>query len=395
MQYLLYNKYEVYMKKKILTNNFLWVIIIGFFLGFFWVGLIHRGIFEIITDSITMVAWWMHILLVLAAFVLGITVHELGHLFSCIFNKIKVKAVYIVLFVFVKKKIWTIKILPKFLLLLGGAVLPIIDNVTNDDEFEKIRYKVSKVIGSGPITSLVYMILVVLLLLVSLSLSWYLLAGILFWFTIMTVLLTVIIFMASKVSYKGLYGDFVARSKILNDEIFAVDYLYSSSILVENKTQEKFFWSKIVDILESHNFNQNIHTKNLTIVYLEGVLFEAKEESELIKNKMATKQYFYNKNEEDMILNYLLALYFINTDSVKNQFIIEKITQTKYEVDDKVKVYWQKLYNHLTLVEDNTEFLESKKNYYPTSTEWLYSPINDKITIPTFELIKKNDNIVS
>src|SRR5690554_2543632 len=111
------------MKKRLI--RILIIIVTGFLIGFINTLFIYDGVWGHFNKGLGSVFWWVHIIYFLVSLFLVILVHELGHLFSFLKHKVKVKALYALMFAFVKEeKRIKIRLVPKFLLLIGGIVIP-------------------------------------------------------------------------------------------------------------------------------------------------------------------------------------------------------------------------------------------------------------------------------
>ena len=101
--------------------------------------------------------WWAHVLVVIGAILLTLTIHELTHAIAFSILGIKIKAIYILIFMFIRKqKFFTIKINPRLIVLLGGLVVPLLPPVKSDEELEELSKKIAKSLIAAPIASIVF-----------------------------------------------------------------------------------------------------------------------------------------------------------------------------------------------------------------------------------------------
>ncbi|HHY82929.1 MAG TPA: hypothetical protein GX505_09675 [Clostridiales bacterium] len=102
-----------------------------------------------------------YILLLPAAYFMSVFVHELGHFISFIKNGIKVRALFLSIFLFNREENnWRLKICPNSVTLLGGAAIPDVSAVKDKEEFEHLRSAYARVIAAGPTAAIAFYIIV-------------------------------------------------------------------------------------------------------------------------------------------------------------------------------------------------------------------------------------------
>lgn len=369
---------------KIFRSTIFWVIVIGFFLGFFWAAFVHNQILREIVEATNILGWYFHILLALFAVFMVILVHELGHLFAAIHQKIKVKAIYVLFFALVKNKRWQFKIFLKFAKMVGGVVIPVIEGVYDDQAYEKRASQMSKVIKAGPVSSTIYAVVILVILIIGIILNIPLMIALLFWFTFVTVLFTLLVYAASNMSHEGLHGDFVARKEIKTDEAFCLSYMLSGSQFAYDEKQDAYLWQRLTNYLKTATLPGLQPTQTLIITYIAEIIAKSRQPEEQVNERILQIPVQVKQSEEALILNYQLAFFYGFLNEMPKAYpYLEKIKATTYKVPNSVLTYWQKYAKNYFGTVDNSEFLVDKKNYHPTSTQWLYSPLDYEIPTPT------------
>jgi hypothetical protein len=375
-----------------LTAGFL----VGFFMSFFFY---HLNIDEFI-DSLTYYAWYFNILFALAAVVVVIAVHELGHFVALRVRKIKVRAIYVLCFTFVKhKKIFVPGILLRFILMIGGVVMPQIPDFKTEAEYQTLRKKLSIAIKRGPQVSLGFAIITVIGLIIAIILKDFAFLGFMWYFTVVVILLTILVFMASKVSYKGMYGDFVATKKIINDDEFALSYI-TSALNSSNNIQDLYpiLWPKVINVLSTAVLTKT-QTINLLTFYLDHIIFDEAIGAHHINLRLDYLRPLTKVSEEAIILNGYLALYhYYFANEVEYRQFYEVLNKFENKKLSKVILFWQNYVAYLTNQNNNKEFLMDKKNYHPSSNEWIFKPLKEPIEMPVpikDNLSNKNYDIIT
>jgi|GEM_PF-5566943 len=367
--------------KKVLLSKYFVIPVIGFLLGFLWVAFVHLGYFHQILESLQTLPWYAHILLGVLAIFIVILVHELGHLILLVIMGFKIKAIYVLMLVLVKNKKWQFKFFWRFTKMLGGVVIPIIDNITDDTSLMDAKKRLAKGVSAGPLASLIYCVILNILLITAILVNIPAMVAWMFVLTVVTIFMTVLVFAASFASMPGLYGDFILKDKLKNDDIFGIYYL--SLEKTDNDAQNYYFWTKMVPILENNGFMESSETKGILLNYLQRLVFEKYIGCAAINKRLDQLNFIQGNKEEILVLNYHLMYYYVDTDQLsKAKIIFDKLKQAQYNVKPEVSLYWQKVTDHYFNLSDETIFLSDIKNYYPQSISWIFSPIDVDHDIP-------------
>src|SRR5690606_28362155 len=141
-------QFEVDMKK---IYRILIIAVIGTLVGFLNGWLSFNGFWEHFLLGLNASPWYLNLIYVFLAIFLVILVHELGHLFSFMRHNIKIKAFYVLSFVFVKiDGKWKFKFFPKFFTLMGGLVAADLPAIKHIDDEEKLVKILKRVLLAGP-----------------------------------------------------------------------------------------------------------------------------------------------------------------------------------------------------------------------------------------------------
>lgn len=365
---------------KSVKHPILIAIIIGLLYGFFNTLFIYEGFYRHFNRGLSAIHWSIHFVMVFVSLFLVILAHEMGHFMSFIKNGIKPKAMYVLGIAFVDDHGWKVRLVPKFLLFVGGIVIPehvTIDSKSKEDEMVRIF---KKVLLAGPKASVIYGVAIFILWLSMLFTSFYVMNGLLFTMMVVTTIMTILALLSSKLSRSGMYGDFAANKAFDTDKIFRLTYLIQlTTLLAHDAESMNYFWPKIVQTLEQTSNIKSPLSMNLLGQYLNEVVFEGRIACMAIENRLKTFIRKTPQNEDGLIL-YLNIIYYYEYMGQRDKVIelINKLDTSKVDIDSKVLMYYLKLTNHLLLIKDETAFLNNPKNIYPSSFYWVYRPLRLK-----------------
>jgi len=355
-------------------------LLLGISVGFIDTYLLYEGYWAHFNKGLNSVYGWVHIIYALAALFVAILAHESGHFISFKRHGIKPKAIYILGIAFVDDHGWKIRFVPKFLLLIGGIVIPehiqIHDETTEKDIVEKFK----KVLLAGPKASIIYGVIIFILWVLCLFTPIYWLSGFLFTTMIVTTLMSVVAVLASRVSKGGMYGDFAAEKAFDKDPLFRLTYLIQLTTLIEHDQESMdYFWPKIVHTLEKKYLPGNHLYNNLLGQYIYEVVFEGRIASTGVDRRIQSILNRLSKNEDGLIM-YLNIVYYYEamSDRMKTLDLLNKLDTSQYKVPDKILTYYLRLTNHLLNFKDETEFLNNPRNIQTSSINWVYKPLRLK-----------------
>ncbi|ABX80914.1 M50 family metallopeptidase [Acholeplasma laidlawii] len=364
------------MKKRLRKT---WIyFLLGIVVSFFYVLLIYENFFTHLNKGLNTVPFYVHIIYMFIALFLAIFAHEMGHFISFVKQGIKPKALYALGIAFVNDNGLKIRFVPKFLLMIGGIVIPDHLSIQSKDEEETMVHKFKRVLLAGPKASIIYGVLIILIWILCLFTNIYWLNGFLFTVLIVTSIMTVLAVLSSKVSRAGMYGDFAAEKAFDKDKLFRLTYLIQLTTLIEHdKESMAYFWPSIVEMLETqHQAHSQLYT-NLLGQYIYEVAFHGQIACLSIEKKMNSLIRNIPKTEDGLIL-YLNIIYYYEAlnDRTKVIQLLNNLNTAKFKVSDKVLTYYLRLTNHLLGFKDETVFLSQPKNVHTSSYQWVYKPLN-------------------
>lgn len=356
-----------------------WIyFLLGIVVSFFYFLLIYENFFTHLNRGLNTVPFYVHIIYMFIALFFAIFAHEMGHLISFIKQGIKPKALYALGIAFVNDNGLKIRFVPKFLLMIGGIVIPDHLSIQSKDEEEAMVHKFKRVLLAGPKASIIYGVLILLIWILCLFTNIYWLNGFLFTVMVVTSIMTVLAVLSSKVSRAGMYGDFAAKKAFDKDKLFRLTYLIQLTTLIEHdKESMAYFWPSIVEMLETqHQAHSQLYT-NLLGQYIYEVVFHGQIACLSIEKKMNSLIRNIPKTEDGLIL-YLNIIYYYEAlnDRTKVIRLLNNLNTAKFKVSDKVLTYYLRLTNHLLGFKDETIFLSHPKNVHTSSYQWVYKPLN-------------------
>jgi len=355
-------------------------ILIGLLYGFFNTLFVYEGFYKHFNKGLGAIHWSIHFIMIFLSLFLVILAHEMGHFISFVKNGIKPKAMYVLAIAFVNDNGWKIRFVPRFLLLIGGIVIPEhvkIDSKSKEDEMVEIF---KKVLLAGPKASIIYGVAIFIFWLSMLFTNLYVFNGLLFTMMVVTTIMTILALLSSKIARSGMYGDFAANKAFDKDKVFRLTYLIQLTTLLDHDVDSmNYFWPKIVQTLEQTSNIKSSLSMNLLGQYLNEVVFEGRIACTAIENRLKTFVRKTPKNEDGLILYLNIIYYYAYMDERHKVLeLINKLDTSKIDVDNKVLMYYLKLTNHLLGIKDESEFLNNPKHTYPSSFYWVYKPLQLK-----------------
>ena len=328
--------------------------------------------------------WWSHILVIIGVIFVTLTVHELTHALVFSLQKIRIKAIYLFIFMFIrKKKFFTLKVNPKLIILGGGLVVPLLPPVTNDEELEELSKKIAKSLIAAPIASIVFGFLwfIAFIFVLAFSSNMALIAlGISSTITILV--LTLLVVLASSVANDQIAGDFVAYEKILDDKEFKFNVIdsylhfnpeaHQQSLDYLRSVKDKYLLTKYLGSSQTaQSFIQD---------YINAILFHSKSRNYQIEERIMNmnKSLLNTTNEGITTLFMITYLYYINgevEEAFKLLAELEKVNNPK--INSKHLNYEIKRAHHLLNLSDESEYLLNPKNIYD-GFDWVLAPVLDK-----------------
>lgn len=324
--------------------------------------------------------WWAHILVVFGTIFFALAVHELAHAVAFRFQGIKIKAIYLFMFMFIKgKKFYRLKINPKLLILGGGLVVPSLPPITSDEDLEELGKKMSVSLITAPIVSIVLGILwfISFILILFLSHNWTFIT-ISITSTIVILIYTILVILASKSSSELAMGDFAAYKMAREDQYFmlstAASYLHFNKESYE--LSQDYIRKKSQQFLIEETLHYHRIAYSFIYEYLYEVVFEGGERNKIIDEKIANlNSRRLSHGDAGLSVAYLMIfdMYQRGDDNyLKMLHNIEK-GDNKY-VNPKYALYEQKRAHHLLNISDETEFLSNKKNT-DVGFDWILAPV--------------------
>lgn len=370
-------------KKQHKQLKIIYFFIFAFLLGFFYTLLVYQGIWTKITTGLKDIPIWAYPLWILFSFYLTLTLHELGHFFSFIFQKVKVRAIYITIFIFHKtQKGWRLSINPKLWVLFGGLVVPELGEIKDEETYQKKIKAFANSLMTAPIVTITFLVLsIVSTILITIFSTNETLIGIFVLNTLFIALLSTIYIYTFKLSNPLFYGDFVAYKHMRTHEVFQLVQLsqYTVFSLEESSETETFLLNKTTHVLRNLTINNTLFHTLLVTQYLETILngdypIDSDVDQKLRKLNIQS----YLRNEHGFMLANDLALYFYKQKDVEKayQIILQVYAKSYPKLNEKLVKYMRNKSFHLLHLEDHQAFLSDKENIY-IGAIWIFDRLID------------------
>ena len=330
----------------------------------------------------------INILIILITYIVLIAAHELGHFFIFKKNNIKMRALFITVFMFIKENgSWKFGFKPNKITAIGGIAIPDVDSVKDEDDFKKIQRSFARALIAGPVTSILFgLISVGIVLTFILIVKNSYLSSMLFTIAFSIVMITLFIIITSFFKNEIVIGDFPAYKMAKIDEFFVAiqyyHYAFFSTNFEKVREENKYLKFVLYKGLAKKLEEKNLHIYTLQIIdtllveYLAGVIKEIPEELDNYVDFLLNNDKAFNKvkdSEQVMILwfNIVRLLYINRCDKERAVELFENIKMMVDEENMVVK-YKIKQTEHLLGIKDNSEYLKEKKNISISSADGLY-----------------------
>lgn len=373
------------MKKKKHNHIFgvLYFFIFAFFLGFFYTLLVYQGIWSKISQSLSLIPLWAYPLWLLFSFYLTLTLHELGHFFAFLFQNIKIRALYITMFIFYRdQKGWKFSINPKLWALAGGLVVPDLGEMNDEETYQKTVKSFAISLWVAPIVTIAFLIIsIISTLLITIFSSNNTLIGIFIINTVFVSLLSTLYIYSFKLSNPMFYGDLVAYKKMKEDPVFQLIQVsqYTLFSLHESKLTNDFLFKKIEETIKQTVLNHTLFHTLLLTQYIEDVLVNKYPIDPQIEHKLRhlNIQPYLRSEQGFMLVNDLIYFHYVNKDVALSYHLLNQTySQTYPKLNEKLFNYMRKKTYHLVHLEDNQAFLDNKDNLY-LGIIWIFDRLID------------------
>lgn len=337
----------------------------AFLVGFIFSFLVYQGYWYRFVDGLKTVAWYMYFLMIIITFFVTLIIHELTHLFTFVFQGIKIRALYIhMLIMYRSPKGWRIKIKPKHFSLIGGFVVPNLPEIKDEQTYHNVIDKFRNALITAPYATIIFFILTILLWIVSIAFD-FSASFIGFWsvFSLWTTIFSWLYMKSFKLSHKSFYGDFVAYDKMKNDDVFQlIQMVQYTGFSLESSTDTQFFLhQRITDMLVDKPIRQKIFDQILLLSYIDGVTSSGYQDHDIVHQKI--KNYPVNplfNHEQGVIVFYEIASYlyacghvdlaYQRLDMIKEKDIKNVDQQTllylRYKYEHQLHMCYHDLYLH-------------------------------------------------
>lgn len=351
------------------------------------IGMIASGGFKLPVEY-TALPVYVNIAIIIFTYLFAVSAHELGHFISFIKNGIKMRALVVSIFLFIKENgRWRFKFGPNKITLIGGIAVPDLGVVKNEADFRRLQIAYSKAIIAGPLTSITLWIVVCIIIVpIILTVANIYLKSMLFTFLVSLTLTTIFLIVTSFFKSEIAVGDFPAYTLTKNDSFFTAMQLYQYAFLSSDpestRRENKYLKDMICEGLSKKLNIQdvNIYTLNiidtLLVEYLAGVSDKlpqtvSKYIAFLLDNPHLLKS--IKESEITLLLRFhIIRLLYTNEDTK------QKAKELFYELKGEIKRvtpvsnYLIKQAEHFLGLADHSEYLKNKNNIRVSAAHGLW-----------------------
>jgi hypothetical protein len=354
-------------------------LLIGFFMAFS----VYQGYTAKIAAGLQGYSFFGVLFLLILVFYVTLTLHELGHFFAFKVQGIKLRAIYLTIFVFYRtKQGWRFTIRPKLWILFGGLVVPDLEPITDEAVYQKTVKRFSKALLAAPIVTIVFavstLIVFLVMLVVSIDPFWL---GTMVYVTLFTLLLSGLYTYTFFLSTNVFFGDFIAYRNMKKDTLFQLIEInqYMMFSLHEQEEGQDFLFSKIKRELSATKLDYSVFHALLINSYLEGVMYEDQKPDEAIDQKILKRSIRpYLRNEQGIETAHALASYhYFKKDVAKAYKLLDQIREgSGKSIPEKLSVYLIKRSEHTLNLKDHASFLADKENVH-IGHFWIFEGLVD------------------
>ncbi len=360
-----------------------YALIAVFLIGCFYTTLIYNGIWFKLTSGLGSLSIFGYFLWFIFAFYFTLTLHELGHFIAFQIQKVKLRAIYLTIFVFYKdSKRWHFTIKPKLWILFGGLVVPDLGEIKNEEDYKSLSAKFSKSLIAAPIItiSVLVIVLVTFVLLMIFGTHTHF-NGIFTINTLYITLLSLFYIYTFKLSNQMFYGDFVAYKKMKTDEIFELAEInqYTMFSMEESEETIKFLWEKSQTAIKNKPLTTTMFYILILTNYLDGIIKMDYKSDGVIETKLKGLNISaLSRTEHGLSLAYDLCIYDYKKGLIEQAFNRFNLIQRKTgkKLDEKMTLYLRNKTAHIIHYEDHSQFLSEKENLYIGSA-WIFEVLID------------------
>lgn len=363
--------------------KWLYLALFVFLIGCFYTMLIYNGVWFKLISGLKSLSFFGYILWFVFAFYFTLTLHELGHFIAFYVQKVKLRALYLTIFVFYKnEKGWHFTIKPKLWILFGGLVVPDLGEIKNEEEYQALSAKFRKSLIAAPIVTIIVMALsiIIFILLMIFSTNAHL-NGIMSINALYITLISILYIYTFRLSNQMFYGDFVAYRKMNEDPVFKLAQInqYTMFSSVDSEETIRFMWEKSRDTIKNLPLSTSMFYNMIITNYIDGLLKMNYEFDLEVENKL--RHLNLNalcRNEQGLNLAYDLCFYDYKKGHVEQAYqkfdrIQNKISK---KLDEKMVLYLKNKTLHVMNREDHTKFLNNKENLY-IGQSWIFDALID------------------
>lgn len=366
-------------------KKFRWsyLLIFVFLIGCFYTTLIYSGVWFKLTSGLKSLSVIGYFLWFIFAFYFTLALHELGHFIAFHVQKVKLRALYLTIFVFYKdEKRWHFTIKPKLWVLFGGLVVPDLGEIKSEEDYQILSSKFRKSLIAAPIVTISVMALSIIIFVILMIFGTNVhLNGIMSINALYITLISILYIYTFKLSNQMFYGDFVAYRKMKEDPVFELAQInqYTMFSSVDSEETIRFIWEKSRDTIKNLPLSTSMFYTMIITNYIDGLLKMNYEFDLEIEEKL--RHLNLNslcKSEQGLNLAYDLCFYDYKKGHVDQAYQRFDRIQNKIgkKLDEKMVLYLKNKTLHIMHREDHTEFLSNKENLY-IGQAWIFEVLID------------------
>ncbi|SDZ46190.1 hypothetical protein SAMN05421736_11394 [Evansella caseinilytica] len=350
-------------------------MMIGAAIGF----AIVSGMFQIdMSSEYTSLPFYVNVLIVLFTYFMAVGLHELGHAVSFVKNGFRMRAVVVMILLFIKEDgRWKMKVRPNAVTAIGGIAVPDLDAVKDEADFKQKQRGYAKAVIAGPVASvIVWLGLSTIALLVMFSVTNAYVKSGMFTFTIALTLITLFLLATSLIKSEIAIGDFPAYSLAKNDRFFMAmqfyQYAFFSSDKESARSKNNYVKGVIFEELQKKLEKQDtdlftMHMMDTFITeYLIGRLTELPPVVKDYVDFLQENPVAFSKLKESeltlIVYLHILRLWYLQPETKEQALGLYEELKSELKPNTAMRSYLLKQADHVFGLADNEEFLRNKNN---------------------------------
>lgn len=328
-------------------------------------------------------SFFIVIAIIILAIWISVFLHEIAHAIGYMLKKYKIRMINVFPFVVIKEKQRiNIKFAFNLILGIGGIVIPELPNINDIKQIDNIKRTIRFSLIIGPICSLMYGLLSILLLFqldsTPITIQKY---GFPFLFT--NVLVSTYITITSLFCLGGVAGDYAGFMLFKKNRLFAINQIYNDYLLQNSDIKsyfrnKKIIFNEMIDVCKDEKYD-NLSYTMFDFLFYEWIINNENDKNDFLNDYIDNLikkdfSFFSNKLKFESfsrlfchIIIYMCLYYDYNIAKKyweKNKKDISKSSVAKYYYNQCESIFYSKEIDCKKVISSLDSILKNMSNYF-------------------------------